>query len=393
MRVSTRIYSLFILAAAILAAQGAHAESTIFTPTSSWLVGPVSAVQPDGLKGHAMPCVMVNQYDNGYTFRISGGDERILAMAVDFHQPAFETGKSYRVDLVIPPHVDVVLPANAYNDSILTMNTQKIDGLYMNLAAAKTMKMKIGDRTMEFALLGVKDGLSRVEKCFNGEAEPPETADVLSGVTSANPAFMPPPPPMGMQTDAVTPVMPQEAIPQVPAETQAVPEQPEETKDAGAAAMVDDMLRSAAEKNGQVKAAAVDQKSAETKKPDAQQQGQALAQAWNPGAASGAQREIMVPRTDSRLTELADSRTWRAMHGAGLQEVLDVWTSQAHVRLLWMAGRDFPVMKSISAQGTFESAVQALLEQYQGEDERPAGKIYNDPATGKRVLLVETSKD
>jgi hypothetical protein len=101
----------------------------------------------------------------------------------------------------------------------------------------------------------------------------------------------------------------------------------------------------------------------------------------------------MVPRSDSRLNELVDTRTWRAMHGAGLQEVLDVWTSQAHVNLLWMAGHDFPVMKSISAQGTFESAVQGLLEQYQGEDERPVGKIYNDPATGKRVLLVEVSKD
>ncbi len=277
---------------------------------------------------------------------------------------------------------------NGYNHSL----TEKIDGLYMNLAAAKTMKMKIGDRTMEFALLGVKDGLARVEKCFNGGAEVPEKTIVSSGVTSINPALMPPPPPMGMQTDAVTPVMPQEAIPQVPAEAQAMPEQPE-TKDAGTAAMVDDMLRSAAEKNGRVKAVAVDQKPAETKKPAAQQQGQALAQAWNPGAVSGAQREIMVPRTDSRLNELADSRTWRAMHGAGLQEVLDVWTSQAHVRLLWMAGRDFPVMKSISAQGTFESAVQGLLEQYQGEDERPVGKIYNDPATGKRVLLVEASGD
>jgi hypothetical protein len=379
----------------LLTVAQARADDKIFAPTSSWLVGPVSAVQPDDLRGRAMPCVMMNQYDNGYTFRISGGGERILAMAVDFHQSAFAPGKSYRVDLTIPPHVDAVLPANAYNESILTMNTQKIDGLYKNLAAAKTMKMKIGDRTMEFALLGVKDGLQRMEQCFNGGAEAPETVAVSPAAPAVNPALMPPPPPMGMQTDAVSepPMIPQDAIPEVPME-EPVSEMAQ-VQDSGAASMIDDMLRSAVEKSGQVKEPVPEEKTAA--QPSVQQQGQALAQAWSPGVASGSQREIMVPRTDSRLKELAaqqsNTRTWRAMHGAGLQEVLDVWASQAHVGLVWKAGRDFPVVKSVSAQGTFEEAVSGLLGQYEAGKERPVGKIYNDPVSGKRVLLVETASE
>jgi hypothetical protein len=54
-----------------------------------------------------------------------------------------------------------------------------------------------------------------------------------------------------------------------------------------------------------------------------------------------------------------------------------------------MAGRDFAVDESISFNGTFEEAVDSLLDEYHDKPGRPVGKVYRDPGMQSRVLLIQ----
>ncbi|MBI4031750.1 MAG: TcpQ domain-containing protein, partial [Proteobacteria bacterium] len=84
-----------------------------------------------------------------------------------------------------------------------------------------------------------------------------------------------------------------------------------------------------------------------------------------------------------------EAGNWRAMKGNNLHEILKLWSAQENIDVMWYADTDFTVQKSVSAQGSYEQAVLGLLEQYEKENIRPVGRIYNDAALGRRVLLVE----
>lgn len=356
----------------------AHAaDKALFVPTSSWLVGPASPVAA-GDDGRKMPCVMINQYDNGFTFRFSGGGGNLMALAVDFRQKVFKTGQSYRVDIEVPPYVDVALPGTAYNEATLIVNTQQVDGFYKNISEAKTLKLGVGSSKMEFALMGVSDGLSRIEGCYG-------TGGADAAPVPVEHAFEAPPPEEFMPQESIITPMPDEAIPQVPASPAA--------KETGTA--VEAMLQGAAQELNRIEPAA-----APVPEKIEPPRGEMLARSWAspfaPQAKNPAPRRIMSSTGGGEKTAAAgeeQQHSWRAMNGASLQDALKIWADEANVELMWMAGRDFPVTRSISMQGSFESAVLSLLEQYEGADPRPVGRIYNGQEAGRRVLLVEVHRD
>src|SRR5687768_11841605 len=78
-------------------------ENMLFAPTSAWLVGSASILPQEPGDTLKFPCVMINQFDNGFLVRLSGGDEKIMAMAIDFRQAAFTPDNSYAVKITIPP--------------------------------------------------------------------------------------------------------------------------------------------------------------------------------------------------------------------------------------------------------------------------------------------------
>ena len=394
MRKSGRNSGLFAGAFCALLALAPHAagaaEQKLFVPTSSWLVGPASPVVAAEGDARKMPCVMINQYDNGFTFRLSGGGGSLMAMAVDFRQKVFKPGKSYRVDIEVPPYVDVALPGTAYNEATLIVNTQQIDGFYKNISEAKTMKLGVGSSKMDFALLGVSDGLSRVESCYSGNKTDAQPLPV-----AAENNFKAAPPMedlMSAEPSVITP-MPDEAIPPV--------------SGGGETAMsVDKMLQSAAMEMKRIEPAAAPVSGETGDIPvKATSEGQMLARSWaSPFAQSErkpAQRTIMASASDKgSSTEAVDRqptgdeiRSWRALGGTSLQEALKTWAGEADVELMWMAGQDFSIAKSISLQGSFEAAVLSVLEQYGDADLRPVGRIYNDTSAGRKVLLVEVHRD
>lgn len=83
---------------------------------------------------------------------------------------------------------------------------------------------------------------------------------------------------------------------------------------------------------------------------------------------------------------------WNAPAGANLEQVLGTWAKNAGVEFIWQANEIFTVKAPVSANGSFESALQSLLGQYTNDVLRPAAQLNNDPVTGRRMLFVESSR-
>jgi hypothetical protein len=371
------------LAAMLAAASPARADDAdIFVPTSGWLVGPALMVKPAGMENAALPCVMADQYSNGYGFRFSGGDGKILAMAIDFRQKVFEPGNNYDLSVGIPSAgFDEAVKGQAYDEATLIINFQKSDAFYVALTKGKILTLKIGGKSMDFALLGQKDGLSRMEGCYRpGGGAPPRDAQAEP---SADPQSM-------QMRSAHFSAMPDEKAPKgvtaqpdatLPGSALPAPDQrsQNDNDDKGMANALDARLQAVAnELSPAAKAAPISREpkgvplAGSWTQPPPQKQN--IAQNQNPAAQSG----------DSALM-----RQWRGQKGIGLRELLEGWAADSQGRVVWRARTDFPLKDAVSVNGSFETAVLGVLQSYAGDAVRPVGRIYIDPATGQKVLLVD----
>ncbi len=353
----TAIITPLVLVAAILVlcmnpvrAETETQKKALFIPTSAWLVGPSSVGVKAGQSTGGLPCVMVNQYDNGFLFRFSGGGQKLRAVAIDFRQRAFKVGKRYDVGLTIAPDFKHTLSALAFNEVTLILNTQELEGFYDVLKQGKQMDLKIGKKDLSFSLLGMADGLQRIEACYNPTKQKPSARQASSVPSQGKLIPLP-------NEKTVTPVAQKQAA----APTQAV------------GTLLDQAARALND----------------------------IAPAAGPSVTAGSviaanPRDIMVSHEPTVKKDAAYSATirkrWRTMRGANLREVLDVWATHSNTKLIWMAGQDFSVHRSLSLQGTFSTAVLSILEQFNEEKIRPVGRMYRDPQTGGMVLLIELDR-
>lgn len=156
------------------AGDGAGDEAVIYAPTSAWLVG-LSRVAADD-SGVPYPCVMATQYSNGYFFRFSGDDKKIMTMAIDFRQAVFEPGERYLMNLsFVNAAGDAAMSfeGTAYDSGTLIvsfLSTDKGDhtatDLYKRLKQGGVLSVNLGAQVFPFALLGLSDGLARMGRCY-----------------------------------------------------------------------------------------------------------------------------------------------------------------------------------------------------------------------------------
>ena len=326
----TRFKEIARLSICLFALSASHAaqaeeQKTLYIPTSGWMVGPASLAPSDG--GTHLPCVMMDQYDNGYTFRFSGGNKRILAAAIDFRQSVFTAGTHYPLTVDVPPSFSKKVDAAAYNEGILMITAtdqQDAEDLYKALAEGKEIHLGLGTRSINFSLLGVQDGLRRVETCYNPDA--PAQQKVWSAAAAANPPKMEQPP----------------AGPEIPA----IDPEPEHV------------------------AAAAPVKASP-----------ALSAVAPPPAKPADKVADTQPAASSE-------KNWQATHGANLRDILDEWSRKQNVQLNWMATHSYPVKESINVSGSFEQAVQSLIAQYSDEKNHPVARFYVDTVQKKPALLI-----
>ncbi|HRC26921.1 MAG TPA: hypothetical protein PKX87_05770, partial [Alphaproteobacteria bacterium] len=116
----------------------------ILMPTSGWLVGPAAIAVPAGVKDMPLPCVMINQFDNGFVLRLSGGGERLAALVIDFRQSVFTQGQRYPLRIFILPDYKGDFTATAYDASTLIVNLGNDGAIYRALVPANGMDLSIG---------------------------------------------------------------------------------------------------------------------------------------------------------------------------------------------------------------------------------------------------------
>lgn len=81
---------------------------------------------------------------------------------------------------------------------------------------------------------------------------------------------------------------------------------------------------------------------------------------------------------------------WQAERGSTLRRILEDWSMRAGVELFWSSDFDFPVSSAVRINGTFEEAVQTLLNGLRDAQPRPIGRLHPNLPDGPSVLIVET---
>lgn len=377
------------------------------SPTSAWLVGPASLAATIGNIAARIPCVVANQYSNGFVVRFSGGDRKLMAVAIDLKQPSFTPRQRYGAEIDIPGVFFQTVTGAAHDASTIILNLQKTDGIYDALKDAEEMRVKIDQTTIRFAMIGLGDGLERMDVCYNPTVEGPAR---LGPVVAPNPGPRPPaaaesaPPqnPLIARQEALTPMPGENAgIAQQSPRPPAMSQQQVSglmARAQEAERIAQDLIQRSPQKPAG--AASPQQQSLPADPPPAQaaQSGQQMATGWTDTAQQRAPEatDIMstgsVKASQAPETYVRREMRWRALKGANLREVLGVWAQGGGIELIWLSPQDFAVQRSLSQQATFETAVQALLEQFSALDPRPVGRIYREPGSAKLVLVVEMSR-
>lgn len=399
-----------ILIASLLLSAPVFAQDSdaLITPTSGWLVGP--ALVSESADG-TTPCLMANSFSNNFEIRFSGGGENILAMAVNVHRPTFEAGSSYLMTLGVTEGEGVDLPAQAFSADTVIVDMKLDKGFYQSLKKAQSLFVKLGDNQMEFSMLGVGDGLKRMESCFSPSTKAAATAAPVehavegqhtwkadSGASDPQPA-----------TDSAIPGIRKLDAALASPQTASGPEIAEDHADSGSAlpsvdedvavspnAPTPDPVHSQevaapGDDTGPVIEDIADQKAPDMNIPKTVAPAVPVPQA----APVEAKPDILLPPTGqpaARASAPAQQMRWRVMKGANLRGILDVWAKSAQAQLVWQSDQDFSVLQSVAQQDTFEGIVQTLLAQYPDGQPRPLGKIHVDPATGQKILVIEADK-
>jgi hypothetical protein len=86
------------------------------------------------------------------------------------------------------------------------------------------------------------------------------------------------------------------------------------------------------------------------------------------------------------------SGKWHAIRGTDMRNILQLWAREAGVELLWKSDVNFPVKQTVNMTGSFESALQTMLGQYEGDGLRPVGVLHKDPVSPRTYLVIEANR-
>lgn len=92
------------------------------------------------------------------------------------------------------------------------------------------------------------------------------------------------------------------------------------------------------------------------------------------------------------VSQAADGgAVWYGAKDSTLRSVLRDWASKANVELYWDSQFDYPLQATVVVKGTFEDAVQRVLEGFEQAQPRPLGRLHKNSDNGPDVLIVEAN--
>ena len=412
-----KLLVLLLMAAAmpmVARAQAPSAGIPHFMPTESWQVQPTALAQARGLSKIKLPCMMASQYDNGYIVRLSGGAGNFLAMAVDFRQSVFHQGRKYNARINFDGASTQQTKATAFSESVLIFNLRNLSGFYQALQNASSMGLEVEGNAMAFSLGSFEEGADRLEACYNpsfkGATPPTPRKNTVQNIGQNTT--------MSKWDEEVTPT-PAPRLSRGLRSTKSPSSMLWEAKAGddlkrtlqGWAARAGVELSWQANQGGRV---ANDIRVSGTFEEAVQnlmaQNAAAMGLEANlmgngtrgaSAATSAPQRIVPISSAPSAVAkpagklaggQQAGNARWFAPAGSSLQQTLQIWSKQAGVEMEWQSNEGFAVKRAVSANGSYESALQSLLGQYTGDKVRPAAQLNNDPITGRRFLFIQSTR-
>lgn len=341
----------FVLITLFFVTFPARAETLL--PTSAWLVGPATLGE-----GTGKPCLAMNQFSNGYSLRLSGGSNTIMAMALEVRHALFTPRQKYDVRVMIPKRFDDVIRASAHDAATLLFGLQGHDDFYKQLSGAETLELSIDGAPLSLSLAGLDDGLRRMNAC----------AGTVTAKAAPSPAQPQPRTALASQQNPLI----------EPSTVAALEDKAQDVE-----AMMNTLMQDATSK-AEPKQAAKPTEHVEILNP---------AQTWSdPKITRTNPAGIMTGIVDVNGADKQNAKAWRALKGANLRDTLAQWTASAGMRLDWKTGDDFSILQSISFEGQFEQAVETLLLQYKTQTTRPIGQIYKGVAGQTPVLSITSAR-
>lgn len=492
----------------LLPGQALAQDVPSFQPAGAWQVGSTELSNVRGLSNMKLPCVVSNEYDNGFVVRFSGGGGKLLAMAVDFRQNVFKQGRKYDAMLSVGDSYAKQVSASAFTSNTLIFNLRPLNDFYQVVKNGETVEISLEGNVFEFSLGQFGVAMPALESCYAGEktapvkpmidsvqqadagslgragaapvpsveaspATPPVATplpeeiaskpmpksmdDIIQGDEAAKTAQQNSLPASGkgpMKIAQVTPQVPKAQIPRGPEEGSAAdrvtpePRQVSRAVDTGPNVAPRSILPPATSAQKAVASSPVaapqpapavaqwDAKAGEDMKivlsrwaeragydlewqaaqegkvaqdirlsgsfEDAVSQllaenGAAMGMAAHVETGQGAPKPITKsaaapePRSmePTQAAIPAFHSQWFASAGSNIQSIVDEWSSRAGVKVVWQSYMNFPVKSPVNVNGSYESAIQSLLDQYAGDSARPVAQLNIDPNTGVRTLLMD----
>lgn len=91
--------------------------------------------------------------------------------------------------------------------------------------------------------------------------------------------------------------------------------------------------------------------------------------------------------------KIMDTQEWVARSGSSLRTVLQEWSKQAHVSLVWSSDFDYPLQTDLRIQGNYPDAVRTLLAGFSKAQPKPIGRLHKNAGVGAQpVLIVDTPR-
>ncbi len=455
----SKSYGLLLLCAVSIMGMGvkdvqAQASGTVmgqigdipqFTPSTGWNVQKTAFSKVRGLEQVNLPCMMAASYGNGFNVRLSGTQNNILAMAIDFRQNIFTRGRRYPSTLQVGNQPVGDIKGTAFSQSVLIFNMREFEGFYNQISSATSMTLNVEDNPMVFALGGIANGLTDLSSCASGKAVSPRTTSVqkaalpVASPTSSAPVFAPPSSLASasqVQKSIQGNVWEAKAGDSMKATLEGWASRAGVDLDwqaTGPDNVTDDirvtgsfedavqvlMARNAAAlgfdsnienfDGGHTGAQA--SRSIHRQVHRAVNHGRRISHPVDAGAgalrqvlaepqvlsnpsysASASQYSAQNNRPTRASSQSLGGGRWSAPVGTSLQQVLQSWSKREGVELVWQSNQGFSVKNSVSANGGYEQALESLLGQYTNEKIRPTAQLNNDPVTGRRVLFIQSSR-
>jgi hypothetical protein len=435
---TTSRHVLTIVTLCAIGAGSAMAQTAVpeFTPVRAWSAQPTQLTEVRGLEGVRLPCVLSNEYDNGYQIRFSGGGQQLMAMAIDFRQNVFEQGRQYDAVLSIGAGYVQQVKATAFAPNTLIFNLRPLTGFYGVIKSANRMELSIQENTFQFSLAQIGASFASLESCYAGDvktaaAEMPKVAQQTATMPQQLPAAVAANPTPSSFNDILRAMPDEQSLTQDTAQNsasnaatkpmtiaQVTPRSPSdyaarEPRISRATDVGSEWEARAGEDIRTVLGRWADRAGYDLQW-DAAQNGKVAQDVALNGGFEDAVRQLLAENAAATgLTSRIDISTgslnsatetsvyprrnapaaqWSAPAGANIQTVLNEWGRNAGVTIVWQSYASMPVKSPLALNGSFESAVQSLLDQFQENSERPVGQLNTDPVTGQRTLLIDIDR-